>query len=91
MVTPELFPTEVRTMGHSTCTAVSKLASFCAPYLVLSDRVSLVGIGCILGVMNLLAAGCAMLLPETLHGTYSPAVLCMMCCFSHFIRESNVA
>ncbi len=57
-------------MGHSTCTAVSKLASFCAPYLVLSNRVSLVGIGCILGAMNLLAAGCAMLLPETLYGTY---------------------
>jgi hypothetical protein len=39
--------------------------------LVLSDRISLVGISCVLGAMNLVAAGCAMLLPEALHGMFS--------------------
>lgn len=63
MVTPELYPTEMRATGHAACAAVSKIFSFCAPYLVLSNKVSLMSIGFILGVMNLVAAIAAQMLP----------------------------
>jgi hypothetical protein len=64
VATPELFPTDIRTVGHSSCTAVQKLGSFLAPYLVLSNQGAL-SIGIVLGVLNAIAAVVVHLLPET--------------------------
>lgn len=74
MATPELFATELRATGHSSCTAVSKLCSFFAPYLV-SSALAPLGIGLVLGVLNLLAAATAQLLPETTQGTLHISII----------------
>ncbi|KAJ1436417.1 hypothetical protein B484DRAFT_477665 [Ochromonadaceae sp. CCMP2298] len=37
VVTPELLSTELRTVGHGSCYAISKMGSFLAPYLVVSQ------------------------------------------------------
>lgn len=58
-----MYPTEMRATGHAACAAISKFLSFCAPYLVLSDKVSLTNIGLIMGLMNLTAAVTAQFLP----------------------------
>lgn len=64
MVTPELFSTDTRTMGHASCTAVSRIGSFLASFVVIS-RLPYATVGSVLGVLNLLAAAAAHLLPET--------------------------
>lgn len=64
VVTPELFGTETRTMGHSACTAVSRLGSFFASFLVVSD-LSYGTIGVVLGVLNIVCAATAHMLPDT--------------------------
>lgn len=64
MVTPELFGTETRTMGHSACTAVSRVGSFFASFLVVSE-LHYVTIGVVLGVLNFACALTAHTLPDT--------------------------
>lgn len=64
VVTPELYTTEVRTMGHSVGASWSKLGAFLAAYLVVSD-ISDFGLGFTLAIMNLIAALAALCLPET--------------------------
>lgn len=64
VVTPELFSTETRTMGHASCTAVSRVGSFFASFVVISS-LNYAAVGCILGVLNVLAAVAAHMLPET--------------------------
>ena len=64
VITPELYPTELRTIAHSFASAISKLAAFLCPYLVYSS-LDIAGVGAILGVLNLIACGCASMLPET--------------------------
>lgn len=64
VVTPELFSTETRTMGHSSCTAVSRIGSFLASFVVISS-LNYTAVGCILGVLNVLAAVAAHFLPDT--------------------------
>jgi hypothetical protein len=51
-------------MGHSSCTAVSRVGSFVASFVVVS-RLPYSTVGLVLGVMNLCAALSAVLLPET--------------------------
>jgi hypothetical protein len=64
VVTPELFSTQTRTMGHSSCTAVSRVGSFVAAFVVVS-RLPYAVVGIILGVFNICAAAAALFLPET--------------------------
>lgn len=64
MTTPELYSTEMRTVGHSTCVAISKFGSFSAPYLVISSA-SNVTVGIVLCVMNVIGAIAANFLPDT--------------------------
>ena len=79
MVTPELFSTATRTMGHSSCTAISRVGSFLASFLVVS-RLPYSAVGVVLGLLNFAAAMGAMMLPETT-GTlyvYSIAYICFV-------------
>ena len=64
VTTPELYSTEMRTVGHSTCVAMSKLGAFCAPYLIISSA-SDVTVGIVLCVMNVIGAVAANFLPDT--------------------------
>lgn len=64
VVTPELYSTNVRTVGHASCIAFSKLGSFISPFLVVST-LSYYQVGLILGTLNVFAALSALLLPET--------------------------
>jgi len=64
VTTPELYSTEMRTVGHSTCVAISKFGSFAAPYLVISSA-SDVTVGIVLCVMNVVGAVAANFLPDT--------------------------
>lgn len=64
MTTPELYSTEMRTVGHSTCVAISKFGSFSAPYLVISSA-SDVTVGIVLAAMNLVGAIACNFLPDT--------------------------
>lgn len=64
MVTPELFSTATRTTGHSSCTAVSRVGSFVASFVVVS-RLPYSTVGVVLGLLNLCAAAAALFLPET--------------------------
>lgn len=67
VATPELYTTELRATGHSSCNAVSKMCSFFSPYLI-SSALPPITIGIVLAVLNLLAAATAQLLPETTQG-----------------------
>ena len=64
VTTPELYSTEMHTVGHSTCVAMSKLGAFCAPYLIISSA-SDVTVGIVLCVMNVIGAVAANFLPDT--------------------------
>jgi len=64
VTTPELYSTEMRTVGHSTCVAISKFGSFAAPYLVISSA-SDVTVGIVLCAMNVIGAVAANFLPDT--------------------------
>eukprot|EP01032_Pedospumella_encystans_P012867 gene12867-14852_t len=64
VTTPELYSTEMRTVGHSTCVAISKFGSFAAPYLVISSA-SDVTVGIVLCVLNITGAVAANFLPDT--------------------------
>ena len=64
VITPELFPTEVRTIAHSFAVALSRIGAFISPYLVYSS-VSTTGVGIILGILNFIAVGASMQLKET--------------------------
>jgi hypothetical protein len=64
VVTPELLSTELRTVGHGSCYAISKMGSFLAPYLVVSQA-SYLFIGSLLALLQFVAAIAAHMLPET--------------------------
>lgn len=66
VATPELFPTELRATGHASCASMSKLCSFCVPFLVTSS-LSYEAIGWCLGTFSLIAAAMAHALPDTAH------------------------
>ena len=65
VITPELYPTELRTIAHCFCLAVSRIAAFTSPYVVYSSSLSTSDVGVILGLLNLIACGCSYFLPET--------------------------
>ena len=64
VITPELYPTELRTIAHCFCLAISRIAAFISPFMVYSS-LSLSAVGVVLGVLNLIACVCSYFLPET--------------------------
>jgi len=64
VMTPELYSTSMRTVGHSLCFALSKAGAFCSPYLV-SSNASPATVGIALGISCIIGATSAMFLPET--------------------------
>lgn len=64
VVTPELYPTEMRATAHSVCNSACRVGAFCSPYLVFSAA-PVLAVGLALGAANLLAAAASALLPET--------------------------
>ena len=64
VITPELYPTELRTIAHCFCLALSRIAAFISPFVVISP-LSTSDVGVIMGLLNLIACGCSYFLPET--------------------------
>ena len=54
----------MRATGHSVCSSLARLGAFISPYFVISNA-SLFMVGTTLAVVNFIAAGVALLLPET--------------------------
>lgn len=55
VVTPESFPTELRTVAHCGLLSFSRIGAFLSPYLVFSST-SKAGIGLSLGALNIVGA-----------------------------------
>ena len=75
VITAELFPTDLRTIAHCFCLAISRIAAFISPFMIYSS-LNLTTIGCTLGVVNLIACAFSYFLPETggnLHSFQFPA------------------
>mgnify|MGYP003709178349 CR=1 FL=1 len=64
MTTPELYSTDMRTVGHATAVALCKLGAFFAPFMVVSSA-SNVTVGIVLCVMNVIGAVACNMLPDT--------------------------
>jgi hypothetical protein len=64
VTTPEQYSTEMRTVGHASCVALSKSGAFLAPFMITST-LSNVSVGTILCGVNLVGALAALQLVET--------------------------
>ena len=64
VMTPELYDTHLRTMGHSVGLVVSKLGAGLSPFTV-SSSLSPVSLGIIFGIVNIIASGASIFLKET--------------------------
>jgi hypothetical protein len=64
VTTPELYSTDMRTVGHATCVAFSKLGAFAVPFMVISPA-SNVTVGIVLCIMNVIGAVASNFLPDT--------------------------
>jgi len=64
VATPELHSTRLRTVGHASCFALSKLGAFASPFLVTSHA-SNATVGVVLALMNVIGAVACRFLPET--------------------------
>ena len=65
MSTPELFTTELRTLGHAVCNLFSKVGAFLVPFLVQESTFSDTTVAIVLAAANIIAAFIVLLLPET--------------------------
>lgn len=74
MTTPELYSTEMRTVGHATAVAFSKFGAFAAPFMVISSA-SNVTVGIVLCVMNIMGAVASNFLPDTTGEIFRVVVL----------------
>lgn len=63
-ITPELYPTECRSMGHAVSNGWSKIGAFFVSFIIFSS-LSNAMIAFILFCMNMVACGAGLLLPET--------------------------
>jgi len=64
VMTPEVYPTDLRTVGHASAVAWSKVGAFCVPFLVTSN-VSTTVVGLVLALVNFCGAFACHFLPET--------------------------
>lgn len=76
VMTPELYNTEMRTVGHAAAVSISKFGAFVAPYVVVSD-LSVLSVGVIFSICNIIGAIAVSLLPET-KGTYCCIFTCSL-------------
>jgi MFS family permease len=65
VVTPELYPTKMRAIGHSLSTSFSRVGAILSPFIVQNSMISKEWIGGILCVVNLVSVFSVSLLPET--------------------------
>ncbi|CAM9570993.1 unnamed protein product [Choristocarpus tenellus] len=65
IITPEFFPTEVRSTCHATCTGFERIGAICASFLINSNGLSTVGMGSLLLVSGLIGIAAVWALPET--------------------------
>ena len=63
--TPELYPTEIRASGHAAANCMARIGAFFSPYAAESQHLSRLGIGIIIGVLNIFGVFAAYFLPET--------------------------
>jgi MFS family permease len=66
VATPELYPTSMRAVGHSLCTAFSRIGAIISPYVIQNQLISEQSIGIILCIVNLISMFSIASLPETL-------------------------
>lgn len=66
VATPELYPTSLRAVGHSICTAFSRMGAMIAPYIIQNRLISEKEIGIILCFLNMISMLSIAYLPETL-------------------------
>jgi hypothetical protein len=77
VTTPELYSTDMRTVGHAMCVAFSKFGAFCSPFMVISSA-SNVTVGIVLCAMNVIGAVAANFLPDTTGTLFSCMHVCMI-------------
>ena len=65
LYTPEVYSAEKRATAHSVCFAVARIGVILCPLVVENGRMSLVGIGLVMFAVDILAACCLCVLPET--------------------------
>jgi MFS transporter, putative metabolite:H+ symporter len=67
-LTPELYPTRLRSSGHSLANSFSRLGAFLVPYAIhnATNHIPAMGTGIILAVVNALAMILSLFLPETM-------------------------
>lgn len=65
VVTPELYPTNMRAIGHSLSTSFSRVGAILSPFVIQNPMISKEWIGVILCLANLLSVLSVSLLPET--------------------------
>jgi putative MFS transporter len=63
LMVPELYTTELRSTGHGTANAMTKLGGFIAPFLVEASGMGVVGIFVWYGSMNALVASSCYFFP----------------------------
>jgi MFS family permease len=66
VATPELYPTSMRAVGHSLCTAFSRIGAIISPYVIQNQLMSEQSIGVVLCLVNLISMFSIACLPETL-------------------------
>lgn len=64
VMTPELYPTAIRSTGHSFANSVARVGAFMSPYLVESS-ISVPIVVVVLAAFSVIAAGTSFALPET--------------------------
>jgi hypothetical protein len=77
----------MRTMGHAVCVASSKIGALISPFVVISNA-TVLSLGIILGLMNLLASFTAGILPETSAASYN--LNSLFCSSKSIPNESNL-
>ena len=67
---PELFPTELRTTGHSIASIMAQIGGFCAPFIV-GGNYSPWAVAIGLAVVNAIAAAACLCLSELVNVLYT--------------------
>lgn len=65
VLTPELYKTDVRATGHSSCNAFTRVGAFLSPFMVQSDLAN-IKVASMLFAANVIGMLCSTCLPETL-------------------------
>ena len=66
VVTPELYPTEVRVPGHVVAATLTRIGTVAAPYIAQNNKLGVFEVGLIFGAFNFWSILFALSLPETM-------------------------